>query len=51
MQFHPTSCARKRGLVILLGWMGAQPQHLDKYGQMWRELGFDTLAFTASPMI
>lgn len=51
MQYQPTTCPRRRGLVILLGWMGAQPHHLDKYGQMWRELGFDTLSFTASPMI
>lgn len=51
MQYQPTTCPRRRGLVVLLGWMGAQPHHLDKYGQMWRDLAFDTLSFTASPMI
>jgi hypothetical protein len=30
-------------LVVLFGWMGAQPKHVQKYADWWSGFGCDTI--------
>jgi hypothetical protein len=35
-----------KAVVLLFGWLGAKPAHLQKYGQMWRARNCSTVAGT-----
>ena len=39
----------RRPLVVLAGWLGAQPQHLRRYERLYRNWGFDVLCRIAPP--
>ena len=40
---------RPRPLVVLCAWMGARPQQMSKYLDLWSERGSDTLSFAVGP--
>lgn len=42
--------AKKRPLVILLGWMMSKEEHLEKFRKFWFERGFDVLSIRTLPM-
>lgn len=41
--------AKKRPLVILLGWMMSKEEHLEKFRKFWFERGFDVLSIRTLP--
>lgn len=44
---RPSSLARSCSVkprIVLIGWLGAEARHFDKYVQMWKDWGHDTVA-------
>ena len=39
---NSTSCTSRSAVVILYGWLGAQPQHLQKYADMYANMNMNT---------
>lgn len=44
-----SSASCRRPLVVLAGWLGAQPQFLRRYEQLYRNWGFDVVCHIAPP--
>ena len=40
---------KSRSLILLLGWMMSQDQHIEKYREFWFERGFDVLSVRIMP--
>ena len=44
-----SNSTRRRPLVVLAGWLGAQPQFLRRYEQLYRNRGFEVVCRIAPP--
>ncbi len=44
LQSSMPAAAGPKPLVVLIGWLGANPKHLRKYEQLWQGMGYDTVS-------